>query len=261
MKYADYRIEDLVFLKKETEKWNINEKREFLETCPENAGLVDTITQLKEVRQAIKDGVIKVNRYHEINKNSMKSYLARHKTAIKYGQPEGHYYYSDSKDFYINLDGTHHLINRDYDMSNIIEYFEDDSRIEHRFNIINSYYYKRETNWSKNIEEKRYNAVNADQIRANKELDKVLDALRVEIPTEVNVDKWGYGSCEKAKLMGYDFPYSHNNYGEILVNNKPLTENQATELMNTIFEMSSKINDIINEYKDTIGAALGKGAK
>ena len=37
MKYADYKIENLVFMKG-TDGWSIEEKKEFLETCPENEG-------------------------------------------------------------------------------------------------------------------------------------------------------------------------------------------------------------------------------
>ena len=136
MKYADYRIEDLVFLKKETEKWNINEKREFLETCPENKTLADTIRQLKDLKTAIECGEVKTSRYSEINKNSMKAYLNRHDTNIHYGRPYRHYYGDDSKDFYILADGSYSTITYKSSVDSIIEKYENDDHIEHRFNIL-----------------------------------------------------------------------------------------------------------------------------
>lgn len=261
MKYADYKKENLVFLKKETDTWNANEKREFLETCPENAGLEDTIGQLKELLQAIKDGVVKENRYGEINKNSLKAYLNRNDTNIMYGRPYRHYSWgNDSKDFYFKVDGSYELISRTYTIDSLIQKYDGGGDIERRFNHIAEYYYKTEETWSKNIENERYTATNADQITANKKLLKALDSLRIEIPVSVDIDKTGYFeriNCDVAKIMGYDFPYSRNNYGEVLVNNRPFTEKQATELLNMVMEMSLRINDIINEYKGAIGVALG----
>ena len=259
MKYADYKIENLVFLKKETDTWSLEEKKEFLETCPENAGLKDTIEQLKEISQAIEDGVVKVNRYHEINKNSLKAYLANKKTNIRYGQPSRRYYYmSDTKDFYFMVDGDYEYVTRSYNIDGIIEKYESDKCIEHRFNALSNNYFDKEQRWAKQIETESYEALHADRIKANKKLDKVLGSLRIDIPLSINETTGWYVECSTECFSTFDFPYSRNYYGEVTVNNVPLTETQATELTNTVLEMSAKINEIIKEYKDTIGAALGK---
>ena len=258
MKYENYNIEDLVFLKKETEKWSINEKREFLETCPENSKLKDTLEQLKEIKQALEDGTIKQNRYHEINKNSMKAFLAIRDTNILYGQPSSRYYYTDSKDFYFMADGDYEYISRSYSIDSLIEKYTSEEHLEHRFDALSRKYYNGEKNWAKRIEEESYTALHADRIEANKKLDSVLHAFRIELPASVQTSAWGNISCETKRMFMQDFPYSHNNYGEITVNNAPFSEGQATELMNIILEMSARISDIIDEYKGVVGTALGR---
>lgn len=256
MKYADYKREDLIFLKKTTDRWTINEKKEFLDSCPENEGLAETIEQLKALAQALEDGEVKCNRYGEINKSSMKAYLNRHDTNIRYGKAN-RYYYGDSKDFYFNVDGVNQTFNYKSNITDHIKKYGEESDIERRFERLANEYASREKHFAEQIEQESYKAINADRIAANKKLDKVLDHLRIEIPASVETDKYGYVNALSRSMMNYDFKYSHNNYGEILVNNRPLSEDRATELMNTILEMSAKISDIMDEYRDTIKAALG----
>lgn len=259
MKYETYKIENLVFMKG-TDNWSIDEKKEFLETCPENSELAKTIEGLKELKTALDDGVVKTNTYGEINKNSLKAYINRHDTYILYGKPNRRYFYSDdSKDFYILADGSYNLISRGWDIDSLIEKYTDDKYIEKRFDTLAHAYTEKEDKWSKQVESDRYKATHTEQIAANKKLDLVLDSLHVEVPVTFKENEWGRMECLKTQLrMTSDYWYSHNEYGEILVNKTPLTEKQATELTDMIMEMSEKISAIVNEYKANIDQIMGK---
>ena len=257
MKYADYRIENLTFMKG-VDGWSFAEKKEFLETCPENKTLAETIRQLKDLKTAIERGEVKTSRYNEINKNSMKAYLNRHDTNIHYGRPYRHFYCDDSKDFYILADGSYATFTYKSSVDSIIERYENDDHIEHRFSILANAYAEKERAFAKKIETDRYNAENSDRIAANKKLDKVLDALRIEIPASVTVDKFGYIGVEKTELKPCNYWYSHSNYGEILVDNLPLSKKQAEYLTATVMEMADKVATIMDEYRETIKKALGQ---
>lgn len=58
MKYDNYKIENLFFASNEVANWSIEEKREFLETCPENEHLSEAIEEVKRFREADKNGEI-----------------------------------------------------------------------------------------------------------------------------------------------------------------------------------------------------------
>lgn len=258
MKYADYKIENLVFMKG-TDGWSIEEKKEFLDTCPENEGLSKTIEDLKELNTAIIDGVVKRNTYGEINKNSLKAYINKHDVNILYGKPNRRYYYlDDGKDFYILADGSYATISRGWDVTNLIEKYTEDKYIETRFDTLARSYEEKEDKWSKNVESDRYKATHGDQIKANKKLDKLMDSLRIEVPVGLETDTWGYTTCKTSKLSIGDYWFSHNEYGEITINKTPFTEDQAVELTEVVMEMSQKISAIIDEYRPTFDKAFGK---
>ena len=258
MKYADYKIEKLIFLKG-TDDWSVEQKKEFLDTCPENADLEKTIEDLKQLNEAIIDGTVKRNEYGEINKNSLKAYINKHDTNILYGRPARRYFYSDdSKDFYILFDGSYFIFSRGYQVNDLIEKLTDDKYIEKRFDTLARSYREKEDKWSKQIENDRYTATHTEQIEANKKADLLLDALDIQIPVGFQESEWGRLECKKAQLRRGDYWYSHNEYGEIVVNKVPLTEDQATKLTDMILEMSGKIAEIMDEYRADINKMMGK---
>ena len=255
MKYENYKIENLIFLKKETEKWGETEKREFLESCPENESLPTIIEQLKVLKQALEDEAVKANQYGTINKNSLKAYVKKHDLKFCYGQPN-HYYYSSSCCFYFNVDGHYEPVGYVWQIQGYIDKYNGGGNIEKRFEYLSNYYLEKETRFAKKIETDSYKATHAEQIFANNKLDRVLDDLRITVPIAVETDEYNHIDV-KSDCMPYSSCY-HNEYGEILVNKTPLTEKQATDLMNTIFEMSARISEIMGEYKETINSTLGR---
>lgn len=258
MNYKDYRKEKLVFLKG-TDGWSIAEKADFLASCPEGTALAPIIQELEEVSDAIDDGAIKLSGYNRVNVSSMKAYIARRSLAhIQYGRVVN---YGDSKDFYVTAYGEKYRINRTWEIEAFISKFTDtsDEMIEHNFAMLARNYYKAEKFFSDRIQNESYQALNADRIAANKMLYAALNACRIEVPAYLEKDSCGYITAQNSRLYpSCDYSYSHNSHGEILVNNAPLSEEQAIALKDTIMEMSGKITAIIDEYKETIGATLGK---
>ena len=259
MNYADYKKENLVFLKGEADKWSVDEKKGFLDTCPESKNLEQIVEELKDIKTALDRDVIKKNKWDDINKSSMKAYLNKHDTHIKYGRPNRHYFYSDdSKDFFFRIDGSYRLINKYWEVTKCIERYENGGDIKERFNSISDVYREEESSWSKNIEKERYTALNKSQIDANRKLYSVLSELSIDIP--IGVTKKDYLDdyyCRKEHFRSYDMPFYHNSYGEVTINDKPLSEEKATELYNAIIEMSAKIKDVVKEYEPVFESTIG----
>ena len=93
------------------------------------------------------------------------------------------------------------------------------------------------------------------------EFTQLLDSLDIIIPVGFQEGSFGRLECKKAQLRRGDYWLPCNEYGEILINKTPFTEDQANELTDTILEMSKKIAAIVDEYRGTIDQALGrKGA-
>lgn len=259
MNYADYKMENLVFLKGEADNWTEDEKREFLDTCPESKNLEQIIEELRDIKTALDQDVIKKSQYGDINKSSFKAYLKKHDTHIEYGRPNRRYFYSDdSKDFFVRIDGSYRHLNSTYQVCDFIAVYDDGGNIEKRFSCITEEYRKKESEWAKKIENERYNALNKARIDANRKLYAVLSELSIDIP--VDVTKKDYCDdyyCQKKRFRSYDMPFYHNSYGEVTVNDKPLSEEKATELYNAIIEMSEKIKDVVKEYEPVFESTIG----
>lgn len=260
MKYEDYKVENLVFLKGEADKWTEGEKREFLDTCPESRHLEQTIEELKDIKAAIEQDVIKKNQFGDLNKSSMKAYLNKHDTNIQYGRPNRRFSYSDdSKDFFFRIDGSYCRLNKAWSVTDCIEKYENGGNIAMRFQKVANEYREKESKWSENIEKERYRAINKDRIDANLKLYAVLSEIAIDLPKSVEKREWGDDyRCIKESLRSYDMPFSHNSYGEVTVQNRPLYEDQATELYNAIMEMSSKIKAVVAEYEPIFESTIGK---
>ena len=80
MRYEDYKVEDMVFTNKED--WTEEEKKEFLDTCPEGKDTPEKIEALYALLDAIDNGEVKLNQYKDINKNSVAAYGKRHGNVV-----------------------------------------------------------------------------------------------------------------------------------------------------------------------------------
>lgn len=250
MNYNEYKIEDLTFLKETYKDWTTEEKKEFLDSCPENSGLPKTIEDLKGIKAAIESDEIKTNKWGEINKSSMKAYLKRNSTNIIYGVPYRKYWSSENN-FYFNVDGAFAIIGGMLSIDNLIEKF-DGGNIEERFKTLAEKYRQKEKDWSYKIETESYKATHKDQITANKILNAMLDAVRIELPTGVTIDSFGYTRTEKYDFRFFNIPHRTSQYGEITVNGVPFSEDKAKELTALVQEMTDKLLEVMNEYQGEI---------
>ena len=265
MKYADYKKEDLIFVKKDN--WTKEEMKEFLDTCPENIHLTEILDELKKLSEAIDNGEVKKCRYSGLNKSSLKAYIKKNGTYLSYGKPSRCFSYSSDDNYaYVMIDGDPKYITSKYDPIDIINTYKDGGNIEHRFRILSNKYSKAERLWADSIERENYSAVNKERIKANSKLNSVIRSLDVSVPNlcEDNCydyDNGGYYvhySTGTVGFKGYDYGWNRNQYGEILVNNIPLSTNKANEIYDMTMEMSQKIKEIINEYKPKFDKAFNK---
>ena len=263
MKYADYKKEDLVFVTKKN--WTKKEMQEFLDTCPENEHLDDVLKELEKLSEAINNGEIKRNKWGELNKNSLKAY-AKNTSYIHYGKTSTGYWSTISdNDAYVMIDGDAKRITSWYDPKNLIDRCKDKNNIERRFKELSYKYEKAEQSWAKNIESKNYSAINEERIDANNKLDSILGYLNICVPNYCEDQSYDYGDGRRyisyrtngKYLRGSDYTW-HNSYGELLVNNVPLSTSKANELFDMTMEMSQKIKEIIDEYKPKFDKAFNK---
>ena len=258
MRYEDYKVEDMVFTNKED--WTEEEKREFLDTCPEGKGTPEKIEALYSLLDAIDNGEIKINQYREINKNSGAAYGKRNGNIIHLSTMR----YSTHKTLCINADGEEKEINSVWRIETLIKDLQD---INHRFNRIAMIYENREAQYKKKHEEEMYEETNRERIIANRIAYIWLDSLRLEIPTEVKErDYWrseqGIPQFEAntKNFRGYDF-ISRSNYGELKFYNKVVSKEDAEyiskvieratwDLLPVMNKCRAAIEDLKEKYKD-----------
>lgn len=258
MKYEDYKVENLIFLTKED--WTEEEKKEFLDTCPEGKDTPKKIEALYYLLDAIDNGEVKVNQYHDINKNSAAAYGKRHGNVIYLSMMR----YSNCKSLYINVDGEEQEINSVWRIQMLIK---DLQNINYRFKVVTELYKNRETQYKKKHEKEMYEETNRERIIANRIADAWLDSLRLEIPTEVKErDYWrseqGIPEFEAntKNFRGYDF-ISKSNYGELKFYNKVVSKEDAEyiskvieratwDLLPVMNKCRAAIEDLKEKYKD-----------
>lgn len=258
MKYEEYKVENLTFSTKED--WTEEEKKEFLDTCPEGKDTPEKIEVLYALLEAIKNGEVKVNQYREINKNSGAAYGKRNGNVIYLSTMR----YSDCKSLYINVDGEQQAIDSVWRIETLIKALQD---VNYRFKVVTELYKNREAQYKKKHEKEMYEEVNRERIIANRIAYAWLDSLRLEIPTEVKErDYWrseqGILEFEAniKNFRGYDF-ISRSNYGELKFYDKVVSKEDAEyiskvieratwDLLPVMNKCRTAIEDLKEKYKD-----------
>ena len=262
MKYEDYKKENLIFIKKDN--WTKEEMKEFLDTCPENIHLTEILDELKKLSEAIDNGEVKKCRYSGLNKSSLKAYIKKNGTYLRYGKTGR--YTSDNNYAYVMIDGDPKYITSKYDPTDIINTYKDGGNIEYRFRILSNKYSTAEQAWANEIERENYRAVNKERIKANDRLNSVIRLIDIYVPNLCEDNCYDYDdgnyyvhySAGAIGFKGNDYGWHRNQYGEILVDNIPLSTNKANEIYDITMEMSQKIQEIINEYKPKFDKAFNK---
>lgn len=246
MKYEDYRVEDLVFLTREEKDWTEEEKREVIATFPESCKTEEIRIELMSLKKAVEDGVVKKSGYYRINKASGKAYV-KNLNYIIYGKTKSGCYYSDDKYLFIYIDGIYKTIDDEGDIERALNYLDD---IDQRFTWIHYKYTESERKYKRDNETKIYVETYKDRINANRLADTYLNKFNIEIPDEINVEKYRdevltrYYADTK-RISGWDFTH-HNEYGEILWNRTPITTEDAEKIVEIMKEATRKAELIMD---------------
>lgn len=258
MRYEDYIVEDMVFTNKED--WTEEEKREFLDTCPEGKGIEEKVEILNGLLEAIESGELKMSGWNEIKLNSAAAYAKRHNNCISISRMS----YSDTKAVCIQVDGENEYLKNQWDITRLIKNLSD---IEKRFEKIKRKYLERETIYKKKHEKEIYEETNKERIIASRIAYAWLDSLRLEIPTEVKErDYWRSEqgipefTANIKNFRGYDF-ISRSNYGELTFYNKVVSKEDAEyiskiieratwDLLPVMNKCKAAIEDLKEKYKD-----------
>lgn len=258
MRYEDYKVENLTFSTKED--WTEEEKKEFLDTCPEGRDTPEKIEVLYSLLDAIDNGEIKVNQYRDINKNSGAAYGKRNGNVVYLSTMR----YSTHKTLCIKVDGEEKEIDSVWRIETLIKDLQD---INYRFKRIAMIYENEEAQYKKKHEKEMYEKANRERIVANRIAYAWLDSLRLEIPTEVKErDYWRSEQgipefvAESKNFRGYDF-ISKSNYGELKFYNKVVSKEDAEyiakvieratwDLLPVMNKCRAAIEDLKERYKD-----------
>jgi hypothetical protein len=256
MRYENYKVEELVFLKGIYKDWTDEEKREFLDTCPESnrEDTDQTVKDLERLLTAIESEEVKTNYYNELNKNSMKAYIKKHVTNFHYGRPQ----YLSENVAYLRIDGERKTLRYKSSVTGLINDYKNGGNLRNRFEKISELYKNREKEFAEKIERESYTALNAERITANKKAYALIECLQMYYPAGIKKGYTEYFAESVNYKIGYAHRFSRNNYGEILKSGFPLTEQQAENLSQNILDMSEKIKAIIDEYDPIFENILGK---
>ena len=250
MKYEDYKVENLTFLTKED--WTEEEKKEFLDTCPEGKDTPEKIEALYALLDAIDNGEVKVNQYKEINKNSGAAYGKRNSNIIHLSTMR----YSTHKALCINVDGEEKKIDCVWRIETLIKDLQD---INYRFKVVTELYKNREAQYKKKHEKEMYEEVNRERIIANRIAYAWLDNIRAEVPVEVK--ERDYWRSEQSipefvanikNFIGYDF-ISRSNYGELEFYGKVVSKEDAEYISKIIERATWDLLPVMNKCRAAIG--------
>lgn len=242
MKYADYKVKDLVFLTKED--WTEEEMKEVLDTFPESNQTEQIRGALNNVIEAIDNEIIKTNRWGEINKQSARAYANKH-NYLMYGNGSGYWYSING--LYIRIDGEEFALRYKSDVEKRIQYLDD---IKKRFKNICNKYVKSEERYKKEKETNDYETANRERIIANRIASCYLSEFEIKILK--NFKKYKYldevipeYTTETKRIRGNDFAY-YNHYGEIEFHNKVLSKEDAEKITEIIKEANRKAELIMD---------------
>lgn len=247
MRYEDYRVEDQVFTNKED--WTDEEKREFLDTCPESKDTNEKVKELRKFIEDVENGVIKQKKWDDINKRSGEAYVKKN---CKYLQMIS-YRYGTGKYLGLYIDGKAREVRGSWEAERVIK---DLDALDKRFETVRSIYLDKEARWKKDNERDLYEKENEERIIANMIAKQWLYAIRMEIPTEVKEDTPYYKSTpeyrtESKRFNGSDYTYT-NKYGELEFYGQIVTKEDAEYISKVIERATWDLLPVMNKTKAAI---------
>lgn len=241
MKYDNYKIENLIFASNEVANWSIEEKREFLESCPENEHLSEAIEEAKRFREADENGEIKRTQYGDYNATSVKSWLSKNDLDyVRYGSRGS---WDDKKYAITYADGKEQSLYSPYLVDSFINYYSDNSDrvIEKRFDDLATYYRNREKAHADAITRKMYKIEHADDISASERLKALLCDFSLDVTA--NGKHW--------EISDY-FRWNEYRVLKRWDNGADLTAKDVNRIESTLKEVESEIAQIIEKHSDVL---------
>lgn len=241
MNYANYDINSLLFMSGEADKWTVEQKREFLETCPENEHLLEAIEEAKRFREADKNGELKRTQYGDFNATSVKSWLSKNDlNYIRYGSRGS---WDDIKFAITYADGKKQALNSPYSVDSFINYYSDNSDriIEKRFDDLANYYRNREKAHADAITRKMYKIEHADDISASEHLEALLCDFSLDV--RVNNKQWSISEYLR---------WNEHRVAKRWDNGADLSAKDIHRIESTLKEVESEIAQIIEKHSDVL---------
>jgi len=255
MRYEDYNMGDMVFNTKED--WTDEEKKEFLDTCPEGKDNEKKKAVLEQMLIDIENNVLKLTKYKEIHFKSAESYAKGNEYLSMRSRR-----YCKTKNLCIMIDGIDRYIERDYHIKQLLELMDN---LTDRFENITRIYKEKEEEYRKENEEKQYEKTNAERIEISSLAAQWLNNMRISVPDKIEKDDslWrvaGYYNTYNVEFNGYNYCWK-NKYGELEFGNTPVTKEDAEYIVALMKESSAEIVKIINKCKTEITTIMGKYEK
>lgn len=240
MRYKDYKIEDCVFMNKEL--WTEEEKREVLDTFPETKGTEEKIAALEQLKIDVANGVLKTNRWGELNMRSSEAYAKRHPSFIYKRET-----YRCAAGFYINFDNNDYYIRTSYQIDKYINML---NCYESRFERMCAIYKNKENKYVKDNADNLYKETNKNRIDLSRQADCWLDAIRLQVATNISRTTYrdGYDNYNfRKEFSGFNWR-NHNRYEEITMHGELLSEEDLQKVIELSKDLSERVSILIDKY-------------
>ena len=235
MRYEDYNMRDMVFNTKED--WTDEEKREFLDTCPEGKDNEKKKAVLEQMLVDIENNVLKLTKHKEIHFKSAESY-AKGNAYLSMRSRR----YCSTKNLCIMIDGIDRYIERDYHIQILLEQMDN---MTDRFENITRIYKEKEEKYRKENEEKQYEKENEERITTSVLAECWLNNVRLEVPTTIKIDSLWNRVDYVAQNISFREYTRTNKYHELTFYDIPITKEDAEHIIKVMKEVSTEVSKII----------------
>lgn len=252
MLYENYKSEDGYFLN-HLDEWTGEEMKEILSTFPETKFDQEKIKAVEQLIEDIEIGVLKVNRYGDINAASAKAYANKHSEFFYYRSAS--YRYDAS--LCIRAYGDDVAIKSKWKADGLLRDLKDN---EKKFKTLVLKYRQSETNTKQRIERENYEELHKARIAQGQRT--YIKMRQTDLGVVMGIENTGlshtYYSPHKEVLHGYDY-IDKNNYDEVTYKGKVISLEASKELEKACDELAREVADIIDIYQGKFKDILRRG--
>lgn len=233
------------------EEWDDEEIQEILSTFPETKNDERKLKAVEQLNRDIENGVLKVNRYGEINNSSARAYAKRTESFV-YNQAT----YRHAAGLCMYMMDDYYYITNTFRVNQLLK---DLKETRDRFNQLVRIYVKKEETKKRNLETEQYEKLHADRIDQGERVYAKMHNTEIRIVTGLDKNSYNtYYNPRQKHLVG-SFYIEHNRYGEIEKDGKVLSLEAGKELEKALDDLSRELTDIIDIYHGRFTDILRKG--